>query len=477
MNLLDHAPVARALLNEAKAGYRWTHTPAHTGKPTHLGSLGLVYEALGLDEHWLRHDLTELAGLDDLANPENCIAEGQARTAATLNTAASFYLAQGSTVGLHAAMLSAFQPGDAVLLPRTAHRSLLSACVLGDLRPQWLLPDYLEDWGLWLPPSVEQVAASFEQNPGLKGVVITSPTYEGIAADVEGLSQLCERLGKTLIVDEAHGALFPYSKYLPLSGVQASGRVDAVVQSLHKTGGSPTQTACLHLPKFSRQEPDAVAQTLRHLHTTSPNFVLLAALDATLAYLSQPEGQSRLEEAVCLATDFKARLASTCPHLNALTGEALPAGRGLSLDSLRLYLTATPLQAAEPWLTHLEEPLKVPYEACTHLGGLYLLHWPQGEAFYNDLLERLQQLDHWLAEQAVNQAVELQGTYGEPQITLSPREAFYAPGEWVEARQAVGRVAKQTVVSCPPGIPSLLPGEVIQPHQLADLPERVWVVK
>ena len=472
-DLLEQASIVKALRAEAQQGYKWTHTPGHTGNPHHLGSLGETLTSIGLTGELLQHDLTELAGLDDLANPEACIAEGQAKTAESLGAKASFYLVQGSTVGVQAALLSAFSPEDALLVPRTAHRSVLSACILGDLRPEWLLPEASPLWGLWHPPSVEQVEAAFLANSELKGVVVTNPTYEGLCPDLEGLSQLCERLGKVLIIDEAHGALFPYQEKLPLSGLQVSGRVDAVVQSLHKTGGSLTQTAALHLPAKSGLQKDQVAQSLRHLQTTSPNFLLLASLDATLAFLRTKEASERLSTTIELAEAFKQKLKEDCACLRPLLSNDFP---GISFDPLRLYLSTSKALPADTWASHLEEQWQVPYEALTDKGALYLLHWSQPQCFYDELLATFKQLDTWVSQQLGEESAEPAFTWQVPEVVMPPRAAFYAPGQWVSPQAALGLVAKQTLVQCPPGIPELIPGERIQPQHLTRLPEPVWVV-
>jgi arginine decarboxylase len=439
-----------------------------------------VYEALGFGASVLRHDLTELAGLDDLANPQACIAEGEARTAETLGVQASFYSVQGSTVGLQAAMLAAFPPGSKVVLPRTAHRSVLAACILGDLTPVWLLPTFEPSLGLWLPPTIEQVETAFAHTPDAVGVVLNNPTYEGLAAPLLSISQLCHRLNKTLIVDEAHGALFPYHVGLPLSATelpQAGHRVDAVVQSIHKTGGSLTQTAVLHVPKSSCLNPTKVAQCLRTLHTTSPNVLLLASLDATLAWLGSQEAHERLSQAIEHATLLKQSLAITALQLKPLLASHCPQ---YQLDPLRLYLFDAHACAsnASRWIAFLEEEQGVPYEATTGTGALYLLHWAQPTAFYGELAQRIHATEAWLTGQTTeaNSTTLASFAWRLPNAVLSPREAFYAEAEAVRPEKAVGRVSQQTVVRCPPGIPELLPGERIYPHHLACLPNPVWVV-
>lgn len=488
------APLAQALLTTAQAKQLWTHVPGHVG----LGFVGLskasddaacsqtrgflaLQQELGLSQRFLSHDLTELDGLDDLANPTGCIAEAQDLSAEALNAKACFYLTQGSTVGLQAALLAAFQPGDAVLVPRNAHRSVLSGLILTDLRPIWLLPERLPEWDAWCPLGASEVEAAFVQHPEAKGVVLLSPTYEGLAAPVEAISQVCQRLRKALIVDEAHGALFPYSDQLPASALQATGRVDAVIQSLHKTAGSLTQTAVLWQPKGSCVETAALAQAVRTLHTTSPSFPLLASLDLSLAFWRSPSAKAHLQARLETFAHLREGWEKHCSALELFS--APDQGGSWQRDPCRFYLrSASGWLAEDGWALWAEEQLGLTYEALSPRGALYIAHVLASTKQWDAFTQALEKLDAALRKppSAWPAAALLEKQRGFalrlPEQVLTPRAAFFAQGQLVGREASIGRIAKETVVHCPPGIPELLPGERITSWHLEGLPEKLWVV-
>lgn len=502
-------PLGQALLSYDDHQRRRFHVPAHAGQLWANGQNPI------LDQPY-RYDLTELDGLDVLSEPSGCLLEAQRQVANLFGAAHSFFLVNGASAGLLAAMLTALRPGDKVLLPRNVHRSVVSGLVLSGAEPVWFLPERLPEWGLWGAVSIDRVRRLLDMHPDLRALVVTSPTYEGLGSDILALLQLCREHDVYLIVDEAHGSLWPFSDRLPVSAVQAGA--DVVIHSIHKSGGCLTQGALAHLPPGSLIDPEAFQQALNMVQTTSPSYLLMADLERTCHFLASEVG--------------KARLHVLFGHIDAIRQ-----GWANDLKSLRLFEPNDPKQRAhwdpaklywvhpqcrgEDWGAFFEEELQLAYESASPYGVLYLANLGLEPSDF-DAFSQMFRLGEdrisvetfegddsqpglspagdsgmdFAAANATESEIATEITATEnapttlqarlerqnpavllPEMAISPRDAFFALGERVNSQAAIGRIAKETVVHCPPGIPVLLPGEIIQPLHVPFLPETVWVIR
>lgn len=232
-------------------------------------------------------DLTEIPGSDDLHNATGILAAAMQRTAALCGAARSWYLVNGSTVGLLAAIRALAPFGGEVVCARNCHKAVYHALELNHLTAHWLVPPIDAAFGIYGSITPAQVQAALAAHPRAACVILTSPTYEGVLSDISGIAAACHAHGVPLLVDEAHGA-----HYLPLAvkhgwqgGALAAG-ADVVVQSPHKTLPSLTQTALLH------RQGDLVCDTalqreLDVFETSSPSYPLLASLDGCTGLLRE----------------------------------------------------------------------------------------------------------------------------------------------------------------------------------------------
>jgi arginine/lysine/ornithine decarboxylase len=221
-------PLLDALNDYDRLQRKRFHVPAHAGQD--LTGTDLFKDPF-------RFDLTEVEGLDVLSEPSECLLEAQEAAAKAFGVSRTFFLVNGASVGLQAALLSVLKPGEKVLVARNAHRSVLGGLILLDAQPAWFLPEQLQAWGLRGAVRLETLQNAYRNNPDAKAVVLTSPTYEGIGSDIESIAAWCRETGLFLIVDEAHGSLWPFSDQLPVSA--CTFPCDAVIHSLHKSGGQP----------------------------------------------------------------------------------------------------------------------------------------------------------------------------------------------------------------------------------------------
>ncbi len=462
-------PLVQALIEYNHLQRRRYHVPAHAG----FKLLPAAWD-LPLDPYC--YDLTELDGLDVLSEPTEALLAAQTQVAQLFDVAHTFFLINGASVGLMAALLSALRPGETVLLPRNVHRAVLSGLILTGARPVWFLPDRLPDWGLWGAVTPAQVEAQLNAHPEATALVITSPTYEGVGSDVAALAQLCLARGVLLIVDEAHGSLWPFSSALPTSAAHLGA--DVVIHSMHKSGGSLTQSALAHLPKGSRVDPVVFQQCLNTLQTTSPSYLLMASLEATCHALASPDGQRRIvsliEQTQSLRDTWKAQLNTF--RLFDGREQQIP-----FCDPCKLYLIH-PYEAGDDWGPRLEADRQMAYESASPYGVLYLANLGlQSEDWAYLQASLLEEDDCASVSDATASPVRASLTEQNPAVLLPdmvmlPRDAFFAPGERVTSAEALDRIVKETVVHCPPGIPVLLPGERVLPAHLPFLPPQGLLV-
>jgi arginine decarboxylase len=457
-------PLIQALKDYDQHQRRRFHVPAHAG-------FNLPPLLADIIQDPYRYDLTELEGLDVLSEPSGCILKAQQRVAELFNVAHSYFLVNGASVGLMAAMLATIKPGDKVLLPRNVHRSVLSGLILTGAQPIWFLPQRLPEWGLWGAVTVEQVTAQLDENPDAKALFVTSPTYEGIGSNIGALAALCRERDVYLVVDEAHGSLWPFSEGLPASACTFA--CDAVIHSMHKSGGSLTQGALAHLPYNSRINPAVFQQALNTLHTTSPSYLLMASLEGACDYLASTKGQANIQYVLAQVRDLRGELKA---QLNTFSLFEPSSDTVLHWDPCKLYLTH-PTIPGEEWGPEIETDRQIAYESASPYGVLYLaglgLQSEDFKVFQQVLVEEDTRLS---ADSPPGTRIQTRLEKQNPSILipetgLSPRDAFFSAGISIPTTEAIGRIAKETVVHCPPGIPILLQGERISEAHLPFLPQ------
>ncbi len=404
--------------------------------------------AATLREHWgaamFAADLTELPELDNLYGPSGVIGEAQVLAAALFGADRTFFLTNGSTAGVIGAMLATCGPGDEILLPRNVHRSALSGLILGGARPVWLEPES----GLDLAGAVTgaAIAAALDRHSGAKAVLVVSPTYQGICADLGPIAQLVHDRGLPLLVDEAHGAHFGFHPELPRSALSLGA--DLVVQSTHKTLGSLTQSSMLHL-RGDRVDADRVAQALAMVGSSSPSYLLLASLDGARAQVAQADCVAAFGRAIDLARSAAQRIeALGVPLLDAQDPLRLTLDlRGLGLGGYELdeWLESVGVIAELPGLRSLTFVLSL---------GTSERDVDRLVAGVEGALAELKPVDL-----AGLDSMDLAAMGDRGETVMSPRDAFFAKPVRLGLDRSVGRICAEAVCPYPPGIPLLLPGE------------------
>ena len=489
-------PLLSALATAARRDHAAFYAPGHKRGQ----GIGRSLAAL-LGEQMFQADLPELPELDNLFAPEGPIQQAQQLAAVTFGADDSFFLANGSTCGIEAAVLAVCSPGEKVLVPRNVHRSVLSALILSGARPIFLSPASDTRWDLAYGMTPTSVAAALDQYPDIRVVVVVSPNYQGVCVDVSAICTIVHNHAGIVIVDEAHGPHLCFHDQLPL-GALASG-ADLVIQSTHKVLSALTQASMLHV-QGQRVDRDRLRQALQLTQSTSPNYLLLASLDAARQQMAVA-GHALMDKTLHLARTVRSQLARLTP-LACLTPETLAVTPGgFQLDLTRLTVDVAQLGmtgfAAD---TLLHETLGVTAELPTLRQLTFIISLGNTVADGSRLVTALTTLvkgtlnrkllapiplssretvapetDSFpLVPRKTNAAVnnkvnspsfplptQPQGIGWEvPLLTeppFSPREAFFAKSRSVSIAQAVGYICADTLCPYPPGIPILLPGEVI----------------
>lgn len=430
------------------------HMPGHRHHVAGNPSLsGLISPDL------LRSDLSEMSGVDYLHAALGPMREAEELAAAAFGADRTFFLVNGSTGGNHAAILSAVGEGQKILLPRASHRSVLTSLILSHSVPVYIPPLYHPDLGLPLAVDITEAERLVREHPDIAAIHVTSPSYYGFTSDLPALARLADAIDVPLLVDEAHGAHFSFHPGLPVSALDAGAEL--VVQSSHKTLGSLTQSSMLHW-RQGRVDRRRVEETVAMLQSSSPNVLLTASLDGA-RQLMATRGEFLLERALTVAHEALTAIRAI-PGLWCYGSEVVGRGAVHDYDPTRLLvglgdLSVTGYEAAR-WLQG-QWGIEVEVSGRDHL--LFSLSFAASPQDITLLLTALETLatEHRVLESGRTPAARRNPEFDIPRMRLTPREAFFASSTRRALRSASDEICAEWVIPYPPGIPVLVPGEVI----------------
>lgn len=442
------APIVEALKKAYENPTYQFHIPGHTKGN---GSLPEFKKLIGRKA--LCVDTTdEFDNLGTLHPATGPIKEAQELAAKAFGAKKTFFLLNGSTAGNLALAMGLTKKGQKIITNRNCHRSVLTGMIISGAEPLWLIPNRFEEWGIWGNISPEGVEEMLKTHDDVAMVWITNPTYEGVVSDVKSISAVCKRYGVPLIVDEAHACLWNFSKHLPTPALQLGA--DAVVHSLHKTGGSMSQSSMLHIAENSLIDVDAVEKALKLLHTTSPSLMLLASLDAARANLDSARGRKQLERAISNAKYLRREI-EQMEHIHDLKPDF-----GYLTDVTKVFIRADGL-SGKRLESILEIDFNIEVESASDAGLLLLSNIGNTKADMEYLVKCLKQIDKTHYSDICYLEKKKHMPMLTPVIKKSLREAYYSPKETIPKDLAVGRISAEVIAECPPGIAILLPGELI----------------
>jgi lysine decarboxylase len=368
----------------------------------------------------------------------------------------TWFLTNGATQGNHALCLALATPGTQVIVQRNSHASLIDGLILSGGSAGWVAPEHDAELGMAHGVTPEALERAFARTPNARSAFIVSPTYYGMAADVEGCAEVAHRAGAALIVDNAWGSHFGFHAALPESPFALGA--DAMLTSTHKIVGSLTQSAMLHVAPTGRIDTGAVARAVRLVRSTSPSSLLMASLDAARRQLAV-HGEALLDRTIHAAA--RARDAINAIPGCATLGPSFIGRPGIAgKDPLRIVVdvrgtgcTGYEVAAA------LRASYDIYVELATHATLVLVLGLGQPvdalERLAHDFAETVKRIARAGEETAVSRPpVAL-----EHETVVAPRDAFLGPSEAVAVEDAIGRISCESIAGYPPGVPALLPGE------------------
>ncbi len=457
----SRTPYFDVLLDYVDSGVIPFHTPGHMqGK----GMDPALRDFLG--DNVLAIDLTQIRGLDDLLQPTEAIEEAQELAAEAYAANHSFFLINGSTSGNQIMMMTAVNPGEKIAIPRNAHKSAMGGLIMSGAHPVWMKPEVDETLHMDHTVTPETVRRTLDEHPDLAAVYVVSPTYYGVAADLEGIARVAHERDKPLLVDEAWGPHFHFHPDLPIDALEAGA--DLCINSTHKMLGSMSQTAMLH-ERSPRIRLDRLKAVVKLFLSTSPNLVLVASLDVARRQMAT-QGRALLQRTIDLANDTRRRL-NEIPGVYCFGEEQIGKPGVFDLDPTKITITVKDLGYTG---YEAEEILRRRYNVQCELAdlfnclALFTIGTTQEAADrlvygVKELAREDRPIDVFSPSGVLERRLKT-GTYALPKIPpirMNPREAFLADTEFVRFKESAGRICAEVITPYPPGIPVISPGEEI----------------
>ncbi|MBN8199421.1 aminotransferase class I/II-fold pyridoxal phosphate-dependent enzyme [Bacillus sp. NTK034] len=449
-------PLFSGLLAHAKKDPVQFHIPGHKKG---AGIDPEFREYIG--DNALAIDLINIGPLDDLHQPKGIIKEAQDLAAEAFWADKTFFSVQGTSGAIMTMVMAVCGPGDKIIVPRNVHKSVMSAIVFSGATPIFIHPEIDENLGISHGITTESVSKALELHPDAKGVLVINPTYFGVSADLRKIVEIAHSYNVPVLVDEAHGVHIHFHDELPLSAMQAGA--DLAATSVHKLGGSMTQSSILNM-KGNLVSAKRVQSILSMLTTTSTSYLLLASLDVARKRLAT-EGKDLIQKTIDLAQSIRRRI-NEIDRLYCVGEEILETKAAHDYDPTKLIISVKELGMngfdVENWL---REHHNIEVEMSDLYNILCIVTPGDTEREADILVSALAEL---ASERKGNtEKLETQVLLPDiPVLSLTPRDAFYADTELVPFDESEGRIIAEFIMVYPPGIPIFIPGEIITKENL-----------
>ena len=436
------------------------HMPGH--KRLQLGGIKGETARSGMDfPNPFFVDITEVEGFDNLHHAQGILKQSMEWAARVYGADRTWYLINGSTCGILASVCGCTRPGGHILMSRNCHKAAYHAAYINHLRTSYVYPQDLPGLGIQGGILPEDVEKALEEHRDIQAVFIVSPTYDGVVSDVSKIADIVHRKGIPLIVDEAHGAHFRFGKWFPDSALDMGA--DAVIQSVHKTLPSLTQTALLHI-KGNYVNSRNIERYLSIFQSSSPSYVFMASIENSIFVMDRMQRERdsvQMKEYEAHLMDLRRRLASM-KNLRLVDRDIVGMGGVWDLDVSKIVVSTrgTALSGAD-LSSILREKYHLEMEMC---GADYVtaittvFDSPEGLQRLGDSLEEID-ADVTGTPGSREDGPAVYGMRAQAQCCL--REAMESPSRPVLLKESEGQISAEFVYLYPPGIPILAPGENI----------------
>ncbi|MBQ1393548.1 MAG: aminotransferase class I/II-fold pyridoxal phosphate-dependent enzyme [Lachnospiraceae bacterium] len=442
----------RTPLHEALEKHR-SERMAHFDVPGHKGGRGNKELKYFLGEETLKLDVNSMKPLDNLCHPVSVIKEAQELAAQAFGASEAFFIVNGTTAAVQAMIMSTCKAGEKIIMPRNVHRSAINALVVCGAVPVYVNPGINKQLGIPLGMSVRDVEQAIMDNPDAKAVMVNNPTYYGICSDLKSIVTLAHSKGMRVLVDEAHGTHFYFGENMPINAMRAGADMAAV--SMHKTGGSLTQSSLLLCGE--NVNTDYVRQVINLTQTTSGSYLLMSSLDIARKNLSL-NGKEMFRKTVDFAEYAR-------EEINKLGGYYAFAQELENQDTVYAFdPTKLSIHTRDIGLAGIEvyDLLRDDYGIQIEFGDigniLAIISSGDRNLEIERLISALSEIKRLYGKDATDM---FDHEYINPKVVMPPQKAFYSSKRTVPIMESAGEICAEFVMCYPPGIPILAPGEAI----------------
>lgn len=422
--------------------------------PGHKQGKGNIMLRDFLGEKCLSVDINSMKPLDNLNHPTSVIKQAEELAADAFKCDKAFFMVNGTSSSVQAMIMSVCKEGDKIIMPRNVHRSAINAIILSGAIPIYVSPGINKNLGIPLGMSIKDVEKAVVENPDAKAIFVNNPTYYGICSDLKSIIDIVHKNNMLVLADEAHGTHFYFGENLPPAAMHLGADMAAV--SVHKTGGSLTQSSLL-LANTKRINPDYARTIINLTQTTSGSYLLLSSLDIARKNLAL-NGKDIFAKVLELSEYARSEI-NTIGGYYAFSEEIINGDNIYDFDRTKLSVHTLNLGLAG---IEIYDILRDDYSIQLELGDLanFLAIISVGDTYF--AIERLVSA---LAEikriHSKNKTNMIDHEYISPIVRISPKEAFYATKKKVRLEESVGQISGESIMCYPPGIPILAPGEMI----------------
>ncbi len=463
-------PFVEALEDYKEEHYVPFHTPGHK---IGGGAHPILQSWMGPA---LPYDLGVMYALDDLHEPEGALKEAQELTAQLYGAEHCWFSINGTTALIEAMIMGTVGPDETIIIPREAHRSVVSGLVLSGAKPVYMNCEFDERWGIPLGVTLEDAVETMDAHPEAKAILLVYPNYYGVGVDIKNIVKEAHKRNLVVLVDEAHGPHLPFVEALPIEAIEAGA--DLVAQSTHKSLGSLTQTSWL-LGQGNRFQYRRITQMHQMLQSTSPNYIFLASLDMARHQLAT-KGTNLVHRAVSLSLQLRRELA-------AIEGIAIMCDE--EVDRPNYDVTKVLIDAKELGITGVDfekrlraHHIEVELVQAHHV--LVLITIGDTEESIMNLVKAVQAISDEICSESsllnhmggqivdCTKIIQSASVLPTPVVRMTPREALYKERRSCMFESALHHICGETIAYYPPGIPCIAVGEEITESVLQYIQQR-----
>lgn len=421
--------------------------------PGHKGGRGNPELTEFLGERCMKVDVNSMKPLDNLCHPVSVIRDAENLAASAFSAESAFFMVNGTTASVQAMIMASVKENEKIIMPRNVHRSAINALVVCGAIPVYINPGINKELGIPLGMSISDVEKAIKENPDAKAILVNNPTYYGVCSDLAGIVKLAHKSGMLVLVDEAHGTHFYFGKDMPLNAMAAGADMAAV--SMHKTGGSLTQSSFLLCSKAVNAS--YVRQIINLTQTTSGSYLLLTSLDIARKNLAL-NGEAIFKKTIELAEYARGEINKIGGYY-AFSDELVDGDCIYSFDKTKLSIHTRALGLAG---IEVYDLLRDEYGIQIEFGdiGNVLAIISAG-----DRAQEIERLISALSEIKRLYSKDKTGMfdheYINPMVVIPPKRAFYSDKISLEFHESCDHICGEFVMCYPPGIPILAPGEMI----------------